>query len=102
MKILQTKTDYRDLTYNALQTLYYLLNSTNSASQIIESLDESFINILYDILDKYNNDKEIEKIIKDILKVLCLHSEILSKQISKFILNNPSQKRWVDQYLGTN
>ena len=84
MNIVDHKTDFRDLLYNSLQALYYFLSANLTIQIIIDKLDASFINKLFDIQEKYVEDFELERVIKNILRILCLHSEILSIQISDY------------------
>ena len=84
MNIVDHKTDFRDLLYNSLQALYYFLSANLTIQIIIDKLDASFINKLFDIQEKYVEDFELERVIKNILRILCLHSDILSIQISDY------------------
>ena len=84
MNIVDHKTDFRDLLYNSLQALYYFLSANLTIQIIIDKLDASFINKLFDIQEKYVEEFELERVIKNILRILCLHSEILSIQISDY------------------
>ena len=86
MKILSDKTDFRDLICNSLHSLYSILQKNIVSEGIKEKLDISLIDNLYNILEKYVEDIEIEKNIKNLLRILSLRSEEVSKRISKLII----------------
>jgi hypothetical protein len=57
----------------------------NTIPEVIkERLDSSLIDNLYDIIEKYVEDAEIERLVKNLIRILSLRSEDVSKKISKY------------------
>ena len=60
---------------------------------IKERLDSSLIDNLYDIIEKYVEDAEIERVIKNIIRILSLRSEDVSKKISIYNIIHSKTRR---------
>ena len=67
-------------------TLYFFLSKNLTSQTVINKLDALFIDKLFDVQEKYVEDFELERVIKNILRILCLGSEMISIQISNIIL----------------
>ena len=87
MKVIKEKSQYRDLFLNSLKSLSgFINNKVVYDKHLKDKLDTKFIDTLFDIQENYIDDLEVGKEINNILCNLCLKSDVLAAQISKFIL----------------
>ncbi len=87
------KTDFRDLLCNSLHCFHFILVKNTIPEMIKEWLDSSLIDNLYDIIEKYVEDAEIERVIKNIIRILSLRSEDVSKKISIYNIIHSKTRR---------
>jgi hypothetical protein len=84
IKIIQEKSQYRDLFLNALKSLAGFIPIPEIFDKHLkDKLDTKFIDQLFDIQENYIDDLEVGKEINNILCNLCLKSDVLAGQISK-------------------
>lgn len=87
LKVIKDKSQYRDLFLNSLKALSGFINNKEIFNKHLkDKLDTKFIDQLFEIQENYIDDLDVGKEINNILCNLCLKSEILAAQISKFIL----------------
>ena len=85
LKIIMEKPHYRDLFLNSLKYISgFITNDEVFEKQLKDKFETKFIDQLFNVQENYIDDLEVCKEINNFLCNLCLKSEVLTAEISKY------------------